>query len=107
MGRWGRSSVMGTLSGGPYVAQVELKTNFFTPHSTAASASLRALTKLLWKYFLGLVIDSPTRALAAKCMMASGLVDLTALRMSPSASGLAKMNLARGSTAERWPSVKL
>ena len=54
------------------MAQVELKTNFFTPHSTAASASLSALTKLLWKYFFGFVMDSPTSANAAKCRMASG-----------------------------------
>ncbi len=32
---------------------MELKTNFFTPHLTAASSSLRPLTTLLWKYFFG------------------------------------------------------
>ena len=34
---------------------------------------------LLRKYFEGLVIDSPTSALAAKCMIASGLASATAL----------------------------
>src|ERR1043166_1208699 len=92
MGRWGRSSVIGTRSGGPYVAQVELNTNFLTLHSTAASSNFRPFTTLLWKYFLGLVIDSGTKALAAKCMIASGCDALTAFKMSFSRSGWPRMN---------------
>ncbi len=38
-----------------------------------ASSRLRPPPTLLRKYFDGLVIDSPTSALAAKCMTASGL----------------------------------
>ena len=48
------------------VAQVELKTNFFTPDSIAASRRLMPLPTLLRKYLLGFVIDSPTSACAAK-----------------------------------------
>ena len=45
-------------------------------------------------------MDSPTSALAAKCMMASGRAACTARKRSPSVSGWPKTNLARASTAE-------
>jgi len=89
------------------VAQVELKTNFFTPAAIAASNSFNPLPTLLRKYFPGFTIDSPTSALAAKCRMASGLVLVTASKMLSPSSGRPSMNSARSSTAERCPSERL
>jgi hypothetical protein len=54
------------------MAQVEEKTNRLTPVAIIASSRFRPLAILLRKYFEGFVIDSGTRALAAKCMTASG-----------------------------------
>jgi hypothetical protein len=94
-------------AGGPKVAQVEEKTKRFVPWWIMASRRLRPPPTLLRKYLEGSCIDSPTRALAAKCMTASGRTWPTAAKMasrfwrSPSMSG------ARGSMARRWPSVRL
>ena len=58
--------LIGTRSGGPYVAQVELNTNLRTRKVTAASSRFRPEPTLLRKYLVGFVMDSPTRACAAK-----------------------------------------
>jgi hypothetical protein len=44
----------------------------FTPVAIIASSRFNPLATLFRKYFDGFCIDSPTRALAAKCMTASG-----------------------------------
>jgi len=63
---------MGTRSGGPNVAHVDEKTMRFGPVATMASRRFNPFPMLLRKYFDGFSIDSPTSALAAKCMTASG-----------------------------------
>ena len=80
-------SSMGTFSGMPNVAQVEENTKRFTPAATAASSRLMPPVTLLRKYLVGFSIDSPTRALAAKCMMASGF---SAARAAPITAGSAR-----------------
>jgi hypothetical protein len=55
------------------MAQVEEKTSCLTPVAIMASSRFKPFAMLLRKYFDGFVIDSGTRALAAKCMTASGL----------------------------------
>ena len=86
---------------------MELKTNFFTPAATAASARFTALATLLRKYFDGSVIDSPTSALAAKWITDCAPESFTAAKISERSAKSPWTNLARGSTAERWPSVRL
>ena len=60
MGSRGLSSLIGTFSGTPYTAQVEEKTKFFTPASTAVFSRVSAHSTLLWKYLRGFSTDSPT-----------------------------------------------
>ena len=107
IGFCGNASVMGIVSGTPKVAQVELNTNFRTPPSTAASRRFMPLATLLRKYLEGFVIDSPTSALAAKCMMASGWFEPTAFRMVSRSLRQPSMNIARSSTADLCPSLRL
>ena len=59
------SSVMGIVSGDPYVAAVEDNTIFLTPTLSMAFNSEFAPPTLLPKYFSGAAMDSPTSESAA------------------------------------------
>ena len=71
----GRNQLFGRVLGVKYsglLAQVLLKTSFLQPTPAMASRRFVPARTLLRKYFDGFCIDSPTRALAAKCITASG-----------------------------------
>src|SRR5205823_13775563 len=72
MGRGGVSASIGTRSGGAKVAEVEERTRRFTSAVIMASSKFKPAAILLRKYLEGFSIDSPTSALAAKCITASG-----------------------------------
>ena len=54
------------------MAQVDEKTSCFRLVAIMASRRFKPFPMLFRKYFEGFSIDSPTSALAAKCMIASG-----------------------------------
>ena len=76
-----------------------------TPAARIASSSVSVPTVLLWKYFDGFVIDSPTSALAAKCTTAS-----IRWRANTSRRRSASTSVPRSSgphlTAHSWPCVR-
>ena len=65
-------SSMGNRSGGPKIAHVDEKTIWGVWVATIASSRFNPFATLFRKYFEGFSIDSPTKALAAKCITASG-----------------------------------
>ena len=71
IGLIGSDSMIGVLSGMPYVAAVELKTMRFVPAARIASRRAMPPATFSRKYLAGSVIDSPTRDLAAQCRTAS------------------------------------
>src|SRR5437667_3836693 len=107
IGRAGAASSIGRRSGGPKIAQVEEKTIRFTRVATMASSRFKPLEMLLRKYFDGSHMDSATRALAAKCITASGRMLESAVSIWFRSARSPWVNFARGSTARRWPSVRL
>src|SRR5436190_13847745 len=98
---------MGKPSGRPYVAQLELNTNLRTPAPTAASSNLIPLPTLFPKYLPGLVMDSPTSALAAKCTTTSACDARSELSTAVWSPRSPSTKVARPSTAARCPSERL
>src|SRR5438477_13167950 len=97
---------MGKRSGGPNIAQVDEKIIRGTPVATRTSRRFNPLATLLRKYFDGFRIDSPTSALAAKCMTASGFEVRSVDLILAASLRLPSKKAARESIALRWPSLR-
>src|SRR5437867_4267223 len=67
VGCCGCSSEIGTVSGSPYVAQLDENMNRLTPASRNAPINAMPCATLFSKYDAGCATDSPTYANAAKC----------------------------------------